>query len=128
MTAGAAEAPADVVAKIASLGTRHVTPCGGGSMVWRAWREGRPLVVLHGGSGSWSRNVVPRADRFRVLAPDMPGFGESAALPALDTAAALADVMTPQPRRHRTPPLPPLRRAEAGMTPSGQTTSRCSAT
>jgi pimeloyl-ACP methyl ester carboxylesterase len=96
VTAGAAQAPAGVVAGIASLGTRDVAPCGGGSMAWRAWGRGRPLVLLHGASGSWThwiRNVVPLAERCRVIAPDMPGFGDSTALPAAHTADALADLV-----------------------------------
>lgn len=47
---GGAEA---VVSRVESLATRQRTPCGAGSMVWRAWGDGRPLVLLHGTSGSW---------------------------------------------------------------------------
>ena len=39
---------------------------------------GEPVVLLHGLSGhaeSWARNVVPLAERFRVLAVDMIGHG-----------------------------------------------------
>ena len=96
MSAGTPEAPRDVVARIESLGAREVTPCAGGSMVWRAWGQGRPLVLLHGASGSWThwiRNVVPLSDHFRVLVPDMPGFGDSTAAPASHTAEALADLV-----------------------------------
>lgn len=96
MTAGAPELPRDLVSRIESLGTREVTPCAGGSMVWRVWGRGQPLVLLHGASGSWThwiRNVVPLADQFRVLAPDMPGFGDSTAAPASHTADALADLV-----------------------------------
>jgi pimeloyl-ACP methyl ester carboxylesterase len=45
--------------------------------------EGRPVILLHGASlGSsadvWLRNLGPLAShRLRVLAPDLPGFGES---------------------------------------------------
>ncbi|TWO71801.1 alpha/beta fold hydrolase [Caenimonas sedimenti] len=60
-------------------------------MVWHAWGDGEPLVLLHGGSGSWThwlRNVeaLAAAGR-RVLAPDLPGSGES----ALPAGAADAD-------------------------------------
>jgi pimeloyl-ACP methyl ester carboxylesterase len=53
-----------------------------GRMVWRIWNEGvgRPLVLLHGGSGSW-RHWVRQVARFApercVIAPDLPGLGES---------------------------------------------------
>jgi pimeloyl-ACP methyl ester carboxylesterase len=45
--------------------------------------EGAPLVLLHGASlGSsadvWTRNLAPlAAQRLRVIAPDLPGFGET---------------------------------------------------
>ena len=43
-----------------------------------------PLVLLHGGAGSWLhwiRNVDTLAARFRVLAVDAPGYGDSAPAP-----------------------------------------------
>jgi pimeloyl-ACP methyl ester carboxylesterase len=88
---------AALVAKIESLGTRAITPCAAGSMVWRIWGEGPPLVLLHGASGSWThwiRNVLPLAARFRVLVPDMPGFGDSDAPLEPHTADGLADLVT----------------------------------
>lgn len=56
-----------------------------GDVVWRVWggREvghSRPLVLLHGGSGSWThwlRNVLYFAQRRPVWALDIPGFGDS---------------------------------------------------
>jgi len=57
-------------------------------MVWHEWghesldQGASTLVLLHGGSGSWThwiRNVAPLvADGFHVLAVDLPGFGDSA--------------------------------------------------
>ncbi len=52
-------------------------------MVWHDWGDAlNPAVVLlHGGSGSWTHwlnNIAPLRDAgWRVLAPDLPGFGES---------------------------------------------------
>lgn len=101
------EEPAVYVARIESLAARAVTPARAGSMVWRSWGEGPPLLLLHGASGSWThwiRNVLPLAARFRVLVPDMPGFGDSDAPPEPHTADGLAalvagalDVMVPAP-------------------------------
>ena len=91
-----ADGAAAFVSKVESLGTRAVTPCAAGSMVWRIWGEGPPLVLLHGASGSWThwiRNVLPLAARFRVLVPDMPGFGDSDAPLDPHTADSLADLV-----------------------------------
>jgi pimeloyl-ACP methyl ester carboxylesterase len=48
--------------------------------------EGRPVVLIHGGSGggaNWYRLLGPLGRRFRVIAPDLPGFGlSSPAIPA----------------------------------------------
>lgn len=84
------------VSTIESLGTRATTPCDAGSLVWRIWGEGPPLVLLHGASGSWThwiRNVPALAARFRVLVPDMPGFGDSDAPPEPHTAGGLAELV-----------------------------------
>lgn len=92
----ASEHPAAMVSEVGSLATRHVTPCGAGSMVWRVWGAGRSLVLLHGASGSWThwiRNIRPLAGRFRVIAPDMPGFGDSDVPPEPHTADTLAGIV-----------------------------------
>jgi pimeloyl-ACP methyl ester carboxylesterase len=82
--------PAEVQALLARA-TRRETPCRtvSGSMVWHVWGwQGfdallAPLVLLHGGSGSWThwlRNIDALvASGRRVLVPDLPGFGDSAA-------------------------------------------------
>ena len=66
---------------------RIETPCGDGALVWHRWgpAAGAPLLLLHGGSGSWThwlRNITALADAgHSVLVPDLPGFGDSAAPP-----------------------------------------------
>lgn len=80
--------------RIEALATRLATPCGDGEIAWHAWGEGEPLVLLHGGSGSWThwiRNVqaLAAAGR-RVLVPDLPGFGDSARPPEGQDADAVA--------------------------------------
>lgn len=85
------------LARIESLAARAETPAGTGTMVWRSWGEGPPLLLLHGASGSWThwiRNVVPLAAKFRVLVPDMPGFGDSDVPPEPNTAEGLAALVT----------------------------------
>ncbi|QIL80099.1 alpha/beta hydrolase [Diaphorobacter sp. HDW4A] len=71
----------------------HVTQHEGCSVQWREWGdpEAVPLVALHGGHGTWLhwlRNVNAFAGKYRVLLPDMPGFGDSTDfdLPARDPA------------------------------------------
>lgn len=90
------EEPRSHVAWIESLGAREVTEVACGEMVWRVWGAGPPLVLLHGASGSWThwiRNVLPLAAHHRVLAADMPGYGDSDAPPEPHTADALADLV-----------------------------------
>ena len=73
------EATVALVAGIAVEADRIETPCGDGAMVWRCWGGGPPLVLLHGGYGSWMhwiRNVLPLSRQFRVIAPDLPGHGQ----------------------------------------------------
>jgi pimeloyl-ACP methyl ester carboxylesterase len=70
---------------------RVLTPCGSGHLVWHVWGEQGadpalpPLVLFHGGSGSWThwlRNLLPLAASGRcVVVPDLPGFGDSALPP-----------------------------------------------
>ena len=72
---------------------RSESPCGDGSMVWRSWGNGPALVLLHGGAGSWQHwvHTVPAfSATHRVLAPDLPGLGESANAPAQADMAAVA--------------------------------------
>ena len=81
---------------VAAEAQRIETPCGAGTMVWRVWGSGPPLVLLHGGYGSWThwiRNVLVLARRFTVIAPDLPGLGESATPPEPHTAEGLAAIV-----------------------------------
>jgi pimeloyl-ACP methyl ester carboxylesterase len=90
------DATVKLVEGIAAEAERYETPCGDGTMVWRSWGQGDPLVLLHGGYGSWThwvRNVLPLSRRFRVIAPDLPGLGESATPPEPWTADGLAAIV-----------------------------------
>lgn len=67
----------------------------GSTTVWHTW--GLPfqaaVVLLHGGSGSWThwvRNIAPlQAAGWRVLVPDLPGFGDSDLPPGCSDVDAL---------------------------------------
>ncbi len=67
--------------EILSRARAHHTVHEGARTVWHAWGDGEPVVLLHGGSGSWThwiRNIDALVAAGReVLAPDMPGFGDS---------------------------------------------------
>lgn len=74
----------DDLQALAAAATVHHTPCGDGPLVWHQWGDPAhpPVVLLHGGSGSWThwaRNVAARvAAGQSVWVPDLPGFGDSA--------------------------------------------------
>ncbi len=74
--------PSDLAQALAGA-RRCTTHWAGCTSVWHVWGQaGRPCVVLlHGGSGSWThwvRNIAPlHAAGWHVLVPDLPGFGDS---------------------------------------------------
>ena len=79
--------------ELARHARRHQTPCGDGHLAWHTWGEGAPVLMLHGGSGSWThwlRNIpaIVEAGRMAVV-PDLPGFGESANPPGGGDADAV---------------------------------------
>jgi 2-hydroxy-6-oxonona-2,4-dienedioate hydrolase len=92
------------IADLAATGRaaqRHEIACGDGVMTWHAWGAAvgggssnlAPVVLLHGGSGSWNhwaRNIAAlvRAGR-EVWVPDLPGFGDSARPPGGGDADAV---------------------------------------
>ena len=88
--------PADVAAIDAAARIAR-TPCGDGHTVWRIWNESGidrpPVVLLHGGSGSWNhwvRNIAALVEAGRmVIAPDLPGCGDSSPLPSGNDADAI---------------------------------------
>jgi pimeloyl-ACP methyl ester carboxylesterase len=88
--------PAAIVAAIEGRAEVRRTPCGAGSLVWHSWGRGPPLVLLHGGYGSWThwiRNVEPLGERYRVLVPDLPGLGASDLPPEPDRPESLAEIV-----------------------------------
>jgi len=80
-------------------------------VAWREFGDGEPLVLMHGGAGSWQhwvRNVDRLASAFRVIAIDQPSYGDSAQVEpdiANDdylalVADAVAEICAKAPRIH----------------------------
>jgi pimeloyl-ACP methyl ester carboxylesterase len=87
-------APADFIDALDRASTRHATTSDAGEIVWRLWGAGEPLVLLHGGTGSWMhwlRNIAALSEHFRLIVPDLPGSGESGALTEPITAEHMAE-------------------------------------
>jgi pimeloyl-ACP methyl ester carboxylesterase len=64
-----------------------------GSTAWRELGDGPPLVFLHGLGGtrsSWGPQLAGLSDRWRCIAWDMPGYGDSAPADPL-TYEAISD-------------------------------------
>jgi pimeloyl-ACP methyl ester carboxylesterase len=83
---------------LARAATRRETPAGSGRMVWHAWNAGAgaPVVLLHGGNGSWrhwARTIPALAARRHVLAADLPGLGESDLPDGVDEPGAVAAIV-----------------------------------
>jgi pimeloyl-ACP methyl ester carboxylesterase len=79
----------DEIAKSAEL---IQVPYQGSNVAWRRFGQGHPLVMLHGGHGSWLhwiRNIEVLSRTHEVWLPDMPGFGDSVDVPVRDMDALL---------------------------------------
>ena len=67
----------------------------GVTQVWHVWNRSsaKPLVLLHGGSGSWThwvRNIDALSEEHAVWAMDLPGMGDSALPPEAKDADDIA--------------------------------------
>src|SRR5258707_2435695 len=89
------DTPAAQVARLAAASRRIETPCGDGVMVWRVWGEGEPLVLFHGGFGSWThwlRNIPVLSRHYRLIVASLPGLGESHDAPMPHTPDSIAAI------------------------------------
>jgi pimeloyl-ACP methyl ester carboxylesterase len=89
-------ASAAIVMNLDASARKERTPCGDGHMVWRVWGSGEPLLLLHGGSGSWThwiRNIPVLSQHFELWVPDLPGLGDSAMPPEPRTPAHIAEIV-----------------------------------
>ncbi|MDE2580376.1 MAG: alpha/beta fold hydrolase [Rhodospirillales bacterium] len=90
------ETPGAFLDRLDRISRRCLSACGAGHMVWRSWGAGPALVLLHGGSGSWrhwARNIDYFVRARRVIAPDLPGLGESDLPPEPDNPRAMARIL-----------------------------------
>lgn len=72
------------IAALESVCERIVQPMLGQHLVWRRVGSGPPLVLLHGGHGSWlhwARVIPDLSSSFTLWVPDMPGYGETTLTP-----------------------------------------------
>jgi pimeloyl-ACP methyl ester carboxylesterase len=94
-----------LIARTDALATCHDALHNGLRVRWRRFGDGPPLVLLHGGHGSWMhwlRNVEALSAAHTLWLPDMPGFndsdtppppapGQEPLAPSLDALAATLD-------------------------------------
>ncbi len=101
------DATPDSIAVLERAARRRATPCGDGTMVWREWGDGVPVILFHGGTGSWLhwiRNISPlNAAGYRAVAPDLPGLGDSALPPPTDNLDDVSDIVCDGLMRVRAP-------------------------
>ena len=97
----------DVIARVQAQAVQRDVCYLGKCIRWRRFGDGSPLVLLHGGHGSWMhwlRNVEALAQQHTVWVPDMPGFNDSDALdpvphgqdrmaPLIDALRATLDIL-----------------------------------
>jgi pimeloyl-ACP methyl ester carboxylesterase len=68
------------IARLEGQASLHRVAWLGRSVAWRRFGDGPPLVLVHGGHGSWLhwiRNIEALAQRHTLWVPDLPGFGDS---------------------------------------------------
>lgn len=68
------------IARIDARATHHDAEHEGVRVRWRRFGEGPPLVLLHGGHGSWMhwlRNIEALSATHTLWLPDLPGYNDS---------------------------------------------------
>jgi pimeloyl-ACP methyl ester carboxylesterase len=86
----------DIITRLEHSARRYLVQQDGHKVCWREFGTGAPLVLLHGGHGSWlhwTRNIDALSTSHRVLVPDLPGYGESDALPTDSGFSGLVDTL-----------------------------------
>lgn len=76
--------PDAILGRLGARTTIHRDVSGPTEIVWREIGHGAPLVLIHGGHGSWMhwvRNIDALSRDHALWLPDLPGFGDSGCLP-----------------------------------------------
>jgi len=84
----------EMLADIEHLAELHRVTVDDVTVCWRRFGRGAPLVLIHGGHGSWMhwvRNVEALAQHASVWVPELPGYGDS----AVPSGAGMAGVLGP---------------------------------
>lgn len=69
-----------LIDRLVKYGHRELVEWQGRQVCWRVFGSGPPLVLVHGGHGSWLhwvRNIEALAARHTVWVVDLPGYGDS---------------------------------------------------
>ena len=72
--------------KVTKVLIRYDTKINGHLVRYYESGAGKPLLLIHGAGATaklWHRQSGPFANHFRVIAPDLPGFGGSARTPEI---------------------------------------------
>jgi pimeloyl-ACP methyl ester carboxylesterase len=88
--------PDEIAQTLESAGKLTIIRSQGCAIHWRIWGCGRPLLLLHGNFGNWThwiRNIPALSQNFQVIAPDIPGFGDSDLPPQPYTADSIATLL-----------------------------------
>lgn len=75
--------PAEILKRLSKKTTLRRDRSGPTEIVWREIGRGSPLMLIHGGHGSWMhwiRNIDALSEQHTLWLPDLPGFGDSANL------------------------------------------------
>ena len=103
--------PHPVIAEWDAKAERIETPIEKGHIVWRKWGSGPPLVLFHGGSGSWThwiRTVPEMSKDYTVYVVDLPGMGDSDPFTGKDLElheGEITDFLQPHDPAWRPPPI-----------------------
>lgn len=90
-------ADADFIDTLSAQARTERVAWAGGQVCWRGFGSGSPVVLVHGGHGSWLhwvRNIEALAAEHTVWAVDLPGFGDSDPPEGESLAALLAPTLS----------------------------------